>query len=533
MTSSIQPLEIGSLRALSPDESRFIGSSSGIFFVNTVHRAFAISKGGALFGGIREEGAHDHPSIDECIVGPESPRNSKQDEITRAVTPPIQTSGLISYGIKQRGLGIAPDLSQAKELITVYFQVWHPLFPFLHGPTFLQDLESFYARRYSINTQDPSGIRRNTCQAVVFQCVFNIAASGRTDLILPQDCCIESSASLLSLIGSELLSKHDVLSLQALLAAQLYLIVTMSLHAASTVGGILLRAIFHSGFHRCPFRYPQLSQFDREIRKRIFWTAYATDRYLSQALGHPLGVQDSDTDVCFPGTEELHSPIANPTRVSKDISLYLPKGHRHSTQSPSWDVRTTPDTVVGGTMELHSEGLDHAANRESPRPSTQGEEIFANFAMYSRITGQALELFHKSIHVRLVEQNDILMLTSDVHSWWNSLPQQLQDANNTSMTDKDGESISQFASFFSVIYQQLILLINRPFLSQDPQSPQFRSSLQTCIGASRSIISSLKGLSVGNAGLFWPGFLSGIWMSGLILAFACELGLYPSNKTIP
>lgn len=104
-----------------PDESRFIGSSSGIFFVNTVHRAFIISKGGALFARIREGGARDHPSIDKCIVGPENPRNSEQDEITRAVTPTIQTSELISYRITQRGLGIAPSLNQAKELITVYF----------------------------------------------------------------------------------------------------------------------------------------------------------------------------------------------------------------------------------------------------------------------------------------------------------------------------------------------------------------------------------------------------------------------------
>jgi hypothetical protein len=78
MASSIQPLEIGSLRAVSPDESRFIGSSSGIFFVNTVHRALAISKGGALLGGIKEGGAKDHPSIDECIVGSKSPHSYRR-----------------------------------------------------------------------------------------------------------------------------------------------------------------------------------------------------------------------------------------------------------------------------------------------------------------------------------------------------------------------------------------------------------------------------------------------------------------------
>jgi hypothetical protein len=107
-------------------------------------------------------------------------------------------------------------------------------------------------------------------EAVVFQCIFNIAASSKTDLNLSPACYIKSSENLLSLLGSELLSRHDVLSLQALLAAQVYLIVTMSLRVASTVGGILLRAVLQSGFHRCPFRYPQLSHHNREIRKQIF-----------------------------------------------------------------------------------------------------------------------------------------------------------------------------------------------------------------------------------------------------------------------
>lgn len=30
------------------------------------------------------------------------------------------------------------------------------------------------------------------------------------------------------------------------------------------------------------------------------------DRYLSQALGHPLGIQDSDIDVCSLTSPELH-----------------------------------------------------------------------------------------------------------------------------------------------------------------------------------------------------------------------------------
>jgi hypothetical protein len=520
MASNIQPLEIGTLSAISADESQFLGSSSGIFFVNTVHRAFAIAKGGYLSDGIKEGSSQGHPSIDECIVGSESLRNSERDEITREVPPSIQVTSLSSYGIVRRGLGIAPDIHQARELLAVYFQMWHPLFPFLHGPTFMQEIESFYMNRHNLDIQDPAEIRRNTCRVIVFQCVFNTAASSKEDLDYPQDCRIESNESLLSLLGSELLSRHDTLSLQALLASQIYLIVTMSLRAASTVGGILLRAMLQSGFHRCPFRYPQLSRHDREIRKHIFWTAYAIDRYLNQALGHPLGIQDLDIDVCLPGTEELHSCSEKPQRVSSDFSSHLPKLHYTTTSSGA---------AVDARIESHNR--DHFGDSKSQLQSIEGEEIFASYVIYNRIMGQALELFHKSIHIRSVEQNEVLMLTSNVRSWWNNLPQQLQDAHITFTPDEYVESTSHFASFFSVIYQQLILLINRPFLSQDPQSPQFRSSLQMCIGAGRAIISTLKGQTAFETDFFWPGILSGTWMSGLILTFACELGLYPFSKT--
>lgn len=237
-------------------------------------------------------------------------------------------------------------------------------------------------------------------------------------------------------------------------------------------------------------------------------------------------------DVCFPGTEELHSHLAKLTRVSNGLSFHLPRLQSHTAQPSSEHTQSSPGIAGGARKELHSKESGHVTDRSSQRQRTEGEEIFASYVMYSRITGQALELFHKSVHIRSVEQNDVLMLTSNVHSWWNSLPEQLQDSHTISKSHEDGESTSHFASFFSIIYQQLILLINRPFLSQDPQSPQFRSSLQTCIGAGRATISTLKGQMTHKTSLFWPGFLSGIWMSGLILAFACELGLYPFNKTL-
>ena len=157
------------------------------------------------------------------------------------------------------------------------------------------------------------------------------------------------------------------------------------------------------------------------------------------------------------------------------------------------------------------------------RSTPSGEDILANYVSYCRITGRALELFHKSLHSRSVDHRHITLLTSDVHSWWNNLPRHLQER-----TSSDSSNAS-FSAFFNILYQSLIILINRPFLSLSPSAPEFRLSLQTCAGASRKTILILRDHATAFS---WPGVLSSTWMAGLVLAFGCELDLYPYAKGV-
>lgn len=508
--ASVPSIEIGSLTASSPDESQFIGSSSGVFFVNTVHRAFAKSKKGALAyrgSGGTSSVSGDPARVENFIVGHDSPRRSQSmDDSGQALNQDIQ--GIQALGTPSLVLGTPPSQECAKSLIMVYFQTWHPLFPFLHGPTFLRDVGAFYSEMPNLHNQLD---RQQICRFIMFQCVFNLATLVRPDLGLPDASRIEPSSNLLSLLGI-VAAKHDTIGLQALLATQLYLIATMSLRPASTVGGILVKLLFHGGFHRCPFRYAQLSQHDCEMRKRIFWSVYATDRYLSQALGHPLGMQDSDIDVCVQGTEELHYPpyLSESSGYDgrEEVRAHLPQGHPDLVQTPS-DVGKQQDGRSSTSSQL--------------KRSQPGEDILANYVSYCQITGRALELFHKSLHTRSVDHHHITLLTSDVHSWWNNLPQHLQELPTNS------DSATSFASFFNILYHILVILINRPFLSLNPSTPEFQLSLQTCVDASRRTILILRDHATA---LSWPGILSGTWMAGLVLAFACELDLYPFVKGV-
>lgn len=518
--------EIGTLRSLSEGQSQFIGSSSGIYFVNTVRRTFAAVAASSA-----------GPSPEDCIIDAAEPMNKDSNVssayISGATPAPMIEKDPTSYRLSVAcDIGTPPSSELARELMMIYFRVWHPIFPFLHGPTFLRDLEIFYSARESSSSLEPAAISR----AVTLQCVFNISTLHRPDLRLSASSRIRSPDHILPLLGI-LALKCDTASIQALLAAQLYLIAIMSLRAASSVGGLVWRSILKAGLHRCPYRYSHLLSHDRDIRKRIFWSAYTIDRFLSQALGHTLGIQDSDFDVCLPGTHDLHDqegPLDSPNLGNSpgDTSSHIGASQSNGTERyPSCNPNASEDSVADDGVQEDDAETRYALQRRRDRQS-----VLPYYAEYSKLTGRALEMFHKSIHVRSTDQAAILCLKADIDSWWNDLPTFLQEYNTGDSTQQypleDGMTggTANWGAFFTIEYHQLILLTKRPSLSLDPSTPEFRSALQTCIVAARTIINALETLSTYGDAPFWPGFLSGAWMSGLIIVFACQLNLYTHSK---
>jgi hypothetical protein len=519
--------EIGSLTAHSNEDSQFVGSSSGVYFINTVKRAFSAGLDGS---GSPET---EFPTAEETLVGADDSPRHKRHRVAASNADSVSSSLAGESPLHWKYdtqvaayLGDSPTLELAKELMMAYFKVWHPLFPFLHGPTFLQAMERLYSSTpETTSSWDVTSDHRSACWTVICQCVFNLGALLRPDLEVPSECRIQSPGSMTALLGS-LSTRHDIASLQALLAAQVFLVAKMSLRPASTFGGCILRSMLHAGLHRCPFRYVQLSSHDRQLRKRIFWCAYAIDRYLSQALGLPLGIQDSDIDVCLPAAPEVHSP----PRVRSSTAILSTSKLADKTESAG-DRAVSPTGNIGFADRPRSESTAHQESRvEEYRKK---ESVLASYVDSGTLTGRALELFHKSILVRSVSRSAVLFLVTDVHKWWNSLPIELQGKSvgadrDSSTTPTD--SPFDFGPFFTILYQHLVLIINRPSLSLDPSTAEFSSGLQTCIGAARAILAALR-LQVGSQqALFWPGFLSAAWMSGLILAFACQLRQYVLGK---
>lgn len=510
--------ETGSLTARAPEESHFIGSSSGVYFINTVKRAFNTSGNEAVSSRL--------PAAEETVGGEEDllPSRCASPDARPSLRLDVGSNGRLEISSAGR-LGSLPPRGLARQLAILYFKHWHPLFPFLSGPKFLQNLEVLHDEVELANQEGLPINRQRLCSLVMFQCVFNIGAAHLPSSDFPHNCRIPSPTDLLSMIGS-LSARHDLQTIQAALAAQLFCVSTMALRTASSLGSLIVKLMMHAGLHRCPFRYGQLSDEDRGLRKRIFWSAYALDRYLSQALGLPLTISDTDIDVCMPTWTEIHRPaqehLANTPNADRHYHSTSPEQTRRESvhQIHLHDGQSAPPFVARS---------EHGGQTPSVNASGGREIALARYIEYGRLLGRALELYHKSLHVRSVDHSNVLFLRSDVDHWFNNLPSALQTFPSRMANTKQSQfdlQLTRFSLFFTVLYQQLIILINRPSLSLHRSLPEFQSGLQITLSAARATIAALEQ----HEHLFWPGYLASVWMSGLIVSFACQVHLYDTAK---
>lgn len=518
----LPPLETGSFIAGHADESQFIGSASGVFFANTVLRAFSKS---SVFSW--SDGAPDTPdadSVHERLVGLDGlhipmPADNFMGQSFRA-SEEEPGGRRPSYGVEVPDLGRPPPAADANHLMYLYFTHWHPFFPFLHGPSFIPEMERFYNSTVQEFSPSHPNLREKLCRAVTYQCVFMVAGSMHYP---PEPASrIRSTSALLGLVG-HLSTHHDMHSLRALLAMEMYMISVSSLRAASTVNGVLTRLMYHGGYHRCPYRYVQLTNQARIIRKRMFWCAYVVDRYLSQALGLPLGFNDQDIDVCIPEMGERHRTPIQPHGMSATASSH--------TDTPS--ATNLPDRLGArarfddGEVETAGSGVSDCPRRAGTPGGLDaqctGKQVLGYLVTYSRLVGQALDLFHRSVHVRMVSRERVQDITYQVHAWWNDLPAPFQVFEHS-------PSEPPYGGLFTMLRHNLLLLIHRPFLSLPTQKVEFKLSMQVLIDICRNIANHFPSCTKTVFLTAWPVTLSTIWMTGLVVSYATLLGLYSLHK---
>ncbi len=156
--------------------------------------------------------------------------------------------------------------------VNVYFQEWSPLFPVVHKPNFLRMYEEFVA--------DPDRVKNNHRLAQLYL-VFNIAAlSGEQPDLEQIAICEQQWQRCLESV----LMDNTMNTLQCLVLALIYCTIRADYKRLQHYKGIAVGLSHRLGLHQSQKRF-SFGALTIETRKKVFWTLYTLDWYVSPCPG--------------------------------------------------------------------------------------------------------------------------------------------------------------------------------------------------------------------------------------------------------
>ncbi|KAL2850747.1 fungal-specific transcription factor domain-containing protein [Aspergillus pseudoustus] len=451
--------ELGVMRMSNDNGSAsFLGSSSGIHFIRVVYNAFA--RRSALLNRPQQQ------SKDTRVPGEDDQLHQQHQQHRHDLWLPHE-------------LDLRPSLASFSfdnlvQWTRGYFQNWHPIFPFCPGPALLIILELISCGGFrSLSAAD--GVLVRSIISITLMDRRQANASGH-QLPVPSALVFHSVHQAMESLHALFCEPPTIPILQAAFSVQLFLTSLLRLNAASRVGGAIIRTAFHLGLHRCPVRFSGFSPQETSTRRRLFWSIYCLERYLSQALGIPLGIRDDDIDVCYPNAE-MHGPA-----TEEDHRLRL---------------------------------LGHLAK-------------------FARVRGRIIELRNKSI-IHREELIDATQVNGELTKWWNEVYDDVYPVEPVESGALSSATIAPFHSLLlTILRHEAIIAMNRPLLAAEASSPEYRTALQICIESSRYLLTALRQYLSSPSGspipLIWPSFTWAVWMSCLILIYAAWEGEFPTSS---
>ncbi|EXJ80154.1 hypothetical protein A1O1_08296 [Capronia coronata CBS 617.96] len=220
---------------------------------------------------------------------------------------------------------VLPTRQEARVLVRRYFDFAFPTHRFLHQQTVEMWLEGFYD---SIQHPKPLGSGEREIRAVLLMVLAQVkqyTAAGD-----------ESSSNAIDSAAYFGASEHHLASetggirltsIQARLSQCFYLLSQSRINHAWSLFGSVARLASAIGLHRRKRRdmASGVDMIEQECKKRVFWSAYSLDNYLSAALGRPRSFHDEDIDqelpACANDSEITRSKILPPPTNAQSIML--------------------------------------------------------------------------------------------------------------------------------------------------------------------------------------------------------------------
>ncbi|KAE8153974.1 C6 transcription factor [Aspergillus avenaceus] len=305
-----------------------------------------------------------------------------------------------------------PTRRVVDELVVLYLTYIESTYRVLHVPSFLKELDEFWAQRDSPEFVSPHFVVQ---LLLVLACAWNLAdfetLQMKNEATMPCYTAIEWVLHADRWIENAHIKRADIM------AFRLYILLSI----AKNIHGMkrskawidtntLIKQAMLAGYHRDPSRYTRISTFNKEMRRRIWSTIVELDLQISLERGMPPSVQQEDYDT---------APALN----INDNELQEASEELPAERSPNEMTDMSFQFILTQSLPLR---LKACKLMHSPRISCCYEEIqrmdwelnryLSKIPSWSAVEGEDLQTHHKVILIKSLLQSKIGHTLLSVHT---------------------------------------------------------------------------------------------------------------------
>ncbi|KAL0075555.1 fungal-specific transcription factor domain-containing protein [Phycomyces blakesleeanus] len=329
------------------------------------------------------------------------------------------------------------DQHTCDRLLKIYFANIHPVLPVVNKPEFLKqyrDQADTYPSAELLNAMLGAAARFVECESHSQRSKVYRPPDTAWDVPLGwSDQFFDKAQALISASAA-----HPTLSkVQAVILIHNH---SGNMDSKSSacwlMGGLAIRLAQGLGLNRNCEEW-DISESEKQTRKRLWWALYVTDRFHSASLGRPISIRDEDNDVGYPDA----------TASWREV-LDLPKelDGKEITRFPS---ATYQPASIEGRVEFY--------------------QLFVQLVKLSEILGRILQGLYtpKAQKVSHDHGSDAIvsMLDHELTEWRFAYPKALESAHFDDFNEKDGYLAPVSASIL-LCYFSLLILLHRPFIER-------------------------------------------------------------------
>ncbi len=354
--------------------SHYIGPSSSFGFVLTVRNM--VAEFNSALASVQPDDERSKISADfagsnwskalEPIVKEES-EDSSEDNVDMRMSDPMRPlrgprqraaslfpGSIDSTALNQRlkkitVLSLIPSKEVTDTFISTYFDHVHPNYLLFHRPTFQARYEAMWSQPHILMREiEPGWI----C-TIFMMLVFGAQALEERDQ--KQSAMIQRHyLDLVQARMHQLISATTLINVQALLLLQLYQHNCTERNSAFMLLGCASRMAMALGMHR-DGTSGGFDAMEREVRKRVWWTAYTFEQLQCAILGRPCAIDDMEVNVSFPDEIMLDGGISVPQgyiEYSVRLSKLLSSIRRKIYASPTSTTQQGESPKIGVAIQF-------------------------------------------------------------------------------------------------------------------------------------------------------------------------------------